>query len=114
MTTGSAIERHAQVVRVRPELKERYLELHRAVWPQVEKTLTESNITNYSIFNHEDVLFAYYEYTGVDHAADSARIAADPVTRDWWTYTDPCQVAFFEGAPEGQLWADLTEVWHLN
>ncbi len=26
-----------------------------------------------------------------------ARIAKDPVTREWWTYTEPCQTPFNSG-----------------
>lgn len=107
------IERHALVVNVRPELREEYLELHAAVWPQVEATLRDCNIGNYSIFILENTLFAYYEYAGEDHDADMARIAQDEVTREWWTHTDPCQVAFGAEAAPGERWRDLTEVWHL-
>jgi L-rhamnose mutarotase len=107
------MERHALVVDVRPELRERYLELHSAVWPQVEATLRDCHVGNYSIFILENTLFAYYEYTGDDHDADMARIAEDEVTREWWTRTDPCQVAFGDTAAPGERWRDLTEVWHL-
>ena len=107
------MKRHGLVVNVHPELRGRYLELHAAVWPQVEATLRECNVTNYSIFILEDTLFAYYEYTGDDHEADMARIAQDPVTREWWTHTDPCQVPFGECAAPGERWRELVEVWHL-
>ena len=63
--------------------------------------------------DHGDVLFGYYEYTGSDHDADQARIAADPTTRRWWTLTDPCQERL-PGTPDGHQWAPMTEVWHLQ
>ena len=75
-------ERHALVVGVLPELRDRYLELHQSVWPQVEATLVACNVRNYSIYNVGDVLFAYYEYIGDDHARDMERIADDPVTHE--------------------------------
>ena len=106
-------ERHALMVAIRPGMRERYLELHAAVWPQVEATLTACNVTNYSIFIRDEILFAYYEYRGRDHDADMARIAEDPTTREWWSHTDPCQSAFFPDLPAGERWADLQEVWHL-
>ncbi|WP_440707953.1 L-rhamnose mutarotase [Herbiconiux sp. YIM B11900] len=110
---GRGIERHALVVGVEPGKREEYLELHAAVWPQVEATLSACNVTNYTIFVRGDLLVAYYEYVGEDHDADMARIALDPVTREWWTHTDPCQVALFADLPAGERWAPLTEVWHL-
>ena len=56
-------------------------------------TIAACKIRNFSIFlkEPENLLFAYWEYHGSDFAADAARMAADPVTRDWWALTDPCQ-----------------------
>ncbi|GAA1447885.1 L-rhamnose mutarotase [Leifsonia poae] len=111
--TEKAPERHALVVGVRPEKREEYLRLHSAVWPGVEATLSECNIRNYSIHIFGDVLFAYYEYVGDDHDADMARIAADPVSQEWWTHTDPCQVRIADEREPGSLWQPIDEVWHL-
>ena len=71
------------------------------------------NVTNYSIYIFGDILFAYFEYVGDDHAGDMARIAADPVTREWWTHTDPCQVRIAGERVPGAKWQPLDEVWHL-
>lgn len=109
----SAVERHGSAVRLRPEHRERYLELHAAVWPRVEATLTACNVHNYTIWLLDDLLISYYEYAGADHTADMARIAADPDTQRWWQLTDPCQERL-PGTPEGQQWKPLPEVWHLD
>jgi L-rhamnose mutarotase len=109
-----AVERHGLVVNVRPERRERYLELHRAVWPQVEQTLRDANVTNYTIFRLDDTLFAYYEYVGADHDADMARIGEDPVTREWWTHTDPCQTPFGGDGTQDGGWREAEEIWHLG
>jgi L-rhamnose mutarotase len=111
---SAAIERHALVVGLVPELREEYLELHANVWPQVEQTLRDCNISNYSIFVFGDMLVAYYEYVGEDHEADMARIGEDPVTREWWTHTDPCQVRIGPERIEGARWQPIVEVWHLS
>lgn len=113
MSAQRRVERHAFIVGVRPERREEYLRLHRNVWPQVEQTLRDAHITNYSIFIVGDLLFAYYEYTGDDHAADLAGVAQDPVTREWWTHTDPCQIRVVEEREAGALWQPLEEIWHL-
>jgi L-rhamnose mutarotase len=107
-------ERYGLVVDIVPEKRATYLRLHSAVWPQVEQTLRDCNVTNYTIFILEDTLFAYYEYVGSDHAADMARIDQDPVSQEWWTHTDPCQVAFGREAAAGERWRALQEVWHLS
>jgi len=36
-------------------------------------------------------LFSYFEYTGTDFAKDMAKMAADPATQRWWTFSEPCQ-----------------------
>lgn len=107
------VERHGLIVGVVPERRDEYLRLHSAVWPQVEATLTACNVTNYSIFVAGNTLIAYYEYVGLDHDADMRRIQADPVSQEWWTHTDPCQVPV-AGTPAGELWFDAELVWHLD
>lgn len=107
------MERYASCVRLRPERREEYLDLHAQVWPEVRAMMAAANIRNYTIFLREDLLFAYYEYVGADHAADQARIAADADTRRWWELTDPCQERL-PGTPEGQQWAPMVEVCHLG
>ena len=106
------MQRIASVIRLRPEKEAEYRELHEAVWPSVLATLRAANVTNYSIFLRDGLLFSYLEYTGDDYAADMARIAAEPETRRWWTLTDPCQQPL-ETAAEGE-WAPAEEVFHAD
>ena len=80
--------RIAAVTQLRPEKADEYLSLHLAVWPEVLAALKRAKISNYSIFLRDGFLFSYLEYWGDDYAADSAMIAADKVTQDWWKLTD--------------------------
>lgn len=105
------VERHLFLIGVRPESRELYLALHSAVWPEVEERLRLSNVTNYTIFIRDELLIGYFEYVGHDFEADSALVAADPVTQKWWQLTDPCQVPL-PGVERG--WAEASEVWHLD
>ncbi|MBN9155134.1 MAG: L-rhamnose mutarotase [Microbacterium sp.] len=114
MSRSAEPQRHAFVVGVRPERREEYLELHRAVWPGVEQKLRECHISNYSIYVFGDILFAYFEYTGDDYDADLQRVAEDPVSQEWWTHTDPCQVRIAPERDPGALWQPIDEVWHLS
>lgn len=107
------MKRFAQTIRLRPERREEYLELHRAVWPGVESALRAAHIRNYTIFLRDDVLFSYFEYHGDDVAADVAAIAADPDTQRWWRLTDPCQQPWPDAGTGGN-WSDLEEIWHLD
>lgn len=107
------MQRVASVIRLRPEKETEYRELHEDVWPSVLATLRAANVTNYSVFLRDGLLFSYLEYTGDDYAADMARIAADPETRVWWALTDPCQQRL-DTAAEGEWWAPAEEVFHAD
>lgn len=107
------MQRFGSAIRLRQERRDEYLALHAQVWPGVEAALTRANIRNYTIFVRDDLLFAYYEYVGVDHAADLATVAADADTARWWVLTDQCQEQL-PGTPEGSQWAPLVEIWHLE
>jgi cytidyltransferase-like protein len=111
------------IIGLRPDRVERYKVLHEHVFPGVLDRLARSNIRHYSIFlgqARDDAdagpagpaltLFSDLEYTGSDHAADMAAMAADETTKQWWTLTDPMQVPLPERA-EGDWWAALPD-WH--
>ena len=107
------VQRFGAAIRLREDKRAEYLALHAEVWPAVEARIRSSNIRNYTIFLREEFLFGYFEYIGKDYAADMAAMKADAVTRQWWALTDPCQERL-PGTPDGEQWAELSEVWHLD
>jgi L-rhamnose mutarotase len=111
--TPSPPTRFASVIRLRLEQEAEYRRLHAEVWPEVADQIRRSNIRNYSIFLRDGVLFAYFEYVGEDYRRDMAAMAEDERTREWWTLTDPCQLAVETAAP-GEWWAPMEEVFHLD
>lgn len=107
------MQRHGQVIRVRPERLEEYKRHHAAVWPEVLGTIRACNIRNYSIYFKDGLLFAYFEYVGEDYAADMARMAADPKTQEWWSLMKPMQEPLATRAA-GEWWAEMEEVFHTE
>jgi L-rhamnose mutarotase len=112
------MQRFGSIIGVREEKIDEYKRLHAAAWPEVLKTIAECNIRNYSIFlrrlpdgNH--YLFSYFEYHGRDFAADMAKMAADPMTQQWWTLCIPCQEPLSDRTP-GEWWANMEEVFHCD
>ncbi len=105
--------RHGQLVGIRKEKLEEYIEYHKNVWPEILDKISECNIHNYSIYQYEDMLFAYFEYTGDDFEADMAKMAADKKTQEWWSIMKPMQkpVGGGDGEPE---WIELKEVFHAD
>jgi L-rhamnose mutarotase len=107
------MRRYGSVIKVRPEKLAEYKQLHAAVWPGVLDMITQCNIKNYSIYYKDGYLFSYYEYDGNDYFADMAKMAADPETRRWWKFCEPCQEPL-ETRAEGEWWATMEEYFHLD
>ena len=109
------MKRYGQILGIRPEHIAEYKRLHAAVWPDVLKQIKASNITNYSIFlrEPENLLFAYFEYTGTDYAGDMAKMAADPKTQEWWAVCMPLQQPLTT-IKEGEWWGAMEEVFHTD
>jgi L-rhamnose mutarotase len=105
------MKRYGQIIGIKPEYFEAYQKHHAQVWPDVLEMITKCNIRNYSIFHHDGLLFAYFEYTGEDFDADMAIMAADPVTQKWWEIMEPMQQPVEKRKP-GEWWANMEEVFH--
>lgn len=107
------MQRYCQLIRLRPEHRDEYIEYHREVWPTVLATIETCNIRNYSIFLHDDLLIAYFEYHGSDFDADMRKMAADPETQRWWSIMDPMQERL-AAVPPGGKWLGVPEVFHFE
>ena len=66
-----------------------------------------------SIYLKDDLLFGYFEYHGVDYAADMSKMAADPKTQEWWVIMMPMQKPL-ETRASGECWANMDEVFHTD
>jgi L-rhamnose mutarotase len=100
------------VIGIRPEKIGEYKRLHAEAWPGVLEKITECNIRNYVIYlrEPENLLFSHLEYHGDDWAADAAKMAAHPVTQDWWALCGPCQRQL-DSVQKGEWWAPMQEVF---
>ena len=107
------MERHGGMIGLKPEMYEEYKRYHANVWPEVLAMIKKCNMSNYSIFHKDGVMFSYFEYHGGDFEADMAKMAADPTTQKWWEVCEPCQEPLETRAP-GEWWADMEEVFHTD
>jgi L-rhamnose mutarotase len=107
------MKRYGMVIGVWPEKLAEYKRLHAAVWPEIIRLLSEAHVKNYTIFQKDDLLFGYLEYHGSDIAADFARMNAQPIVKQWYRVCEPCQRPF-ETRKEGEWWADMDEVFHMD
>ena len=107
------VQRFASVLGIPKENRERYEELHAAVWPEVLEQIKKSNIRNYSIYRYGELLFSYFEYIGNDYEADTAKMAEDPKTQEWWDVCMPLQRPVNDRT-DGEWWASIPEVFHVD
>jgi L-rhamnose mutarotase len=107
------MKRFGQVIKVKGELFEQYKMYHAEVWKEVLHTISSCNIRNYSIYHKDDFLFAYFEYTGENFARDMEKMSACPFTKKWWSIMKPLQEPLAT-RQEGEWWADMEEVFHLD
>ena len=107
------MQRMGMVIGLKPEKIAEYKDLHANAWPEILDQISVCNIRNYTIFlrEPENLLFGYWEYHGTDFAADAARMAAHPKTRDWWALTDPCQQPL-QSRQDDEWWCMMEEVFH--
>ena len=109
------MERMAQIIKLKPEIIPEYKRIHAAVWPEILKAISDSNIRNYTIFlkEPENILFAYWEYHGTDFKADMEKIKKAPRMQEWWNITDPMQIPY-DTRKAGDWWAVLENVFHTD
>lgn len=107
------MKRFGMVIGLKPKSADAYRAYHAKVWPEVLEMIRECNIRNYSIFFKDDLLFGYFEYHGSDVKSDWARMAAHPKTQEWWAVMQPMQVPLATRR-EGEWWAEMEEVFHLE
>ena len=105
-----------QIGRIKPECIEEYCRLHEVdvyteKWAGILQLIRDCNIRNYNIFIEDDVVFGYYEYIGDDYEADMAKMAADPLNKEWWSHTRPCFTKYKADSPEA-FYTDMKQIFH--
>jgi len=65
---GNCVQRIGILFRLKPGTKEEYRKRHDHIWQEVRDVLTQAGIHNYSIWNHDEILFAYFETEDLEKA----------------------------------------------
>jgi L-rhamnose mutarotase len=106
------VQRMGRIIGIDPEGIERYKDLHANPWPETLAGLKARHIHNFSIFlrEPENLLFAYWEYSGTDFEADLARTKDDPKTRKWWNLVSPLQRPLSSKAPD-DWWSPMEQIF---
>ena len=107
------MKRFGQIIRIKPEGADDYIKHHAAVWPGVLSKIKECNISNYSIFIKDLIMFAYFEYDGNNFERDMEKMASHEETQKWWSIVKPLMDPI-ESRNEGEFWANMVEIFHLD
>lgn len=101
--------RKAFVMSMNPGQEEEYERRHRPIWPELEATLKQHGVHNYSIFLHPEThqLFAYAE---IEEEERWNAIAQTDICKKWWAHMKDVMPSNPDNSP---IALDLQEVFHL-
>jgi len=104
------MQRFGMVIGIKSDRLDEYKKLHEAVWPEVLDVLRKYHISNYSIFQKDDFLFGYLEYSGEDLAEDFERMGEEAIMKKWYSVCGPCQQPL-DSKKDGEWWATMDQVF---
>jgi len=100
------------IIGLKKESEEQYIALHNHTFPEVLERIHQSNISDYSIFLHDGILFSHMVYTGVNYESDMKAMGTDKSTQEWWKLTDPMQQPF-DFRKKEEWWAGIS-LWYSH
>lgn len=102
--------RKAFTMRVHPDTHAEYEARHRPIWPELEQTLRDHGVRDYSIFLDAgtDTLFAYAE---IEDESQWEAIAETEVCQRWWASMKPLMPTHPDNRPVS---SPLREVFRLG
>lgn len=104
------MKRYGMTTRLKPGAYAKYKALHADPWPGVNDALKRANISNYSIYHRDGMMFSYFEYSGEDLAADFEKIGKEEAIQRWMAEVSP----LFDPFEDAELWSPMEELYHLD
>ncbi|MDC6367633.1 MULTISPECIES: L-rhamnose mutarotase [Flavobacteriaceae] len=103
------MKRNAFVMKLKPGHAEEYKKRHDEIWPDLTLLLSESGISEYSIFLDErtNTLFAVQKLA---EGFDPEQIPSHPIVKKWWAYMADIMDVNQDNSP---VEFQLKEVFHL-
>lgn len=102
------MKRLMQVIGVREDCLDAYIDLHDHIWPEVADAIRQAHLQNYSIYYLNGTLIQYMEYTGQQLDEDMAQLSQSPAMERWCALCRTMQI------PDSGQWSDAKEVFHQN
>lgn len=79
------MKRFAFKMKLKQGFKDEYKRRHEQIWPELEKLIRDSGVSDYSIFLDEEtnILFAVQKQSGQSSSQD---LGSNPMVQKWWAY----------------------------
>lgn len=101
------MQRIGRIAQLKPGTEQEYKKWHEEIWPELRNLISQSGITNYTIFLFEGQLFSYLE---VEDWEASVRFLSDqPTAIKWQSLMAPLMQATDPISP----WQLIEEIFHL-
>ena len=104
--------RKSFLIQAKKEMSDEYVKRHTPIWPELQITLKDFGVSNYSIFLHEDsgLLFGYME---VEDESLLEKLAQQHIMKRWWKYMTEVLESENEFSDKA-IEQELKEVFHLK
>jgi L-rhamnose mutarotase len=102
--------RNAFKMKLKPGFEAEYTRRHDEIWPELEKLLKDSGVSDYSIFLDRETnsLFAVQKLSGDQSSQD---MGTNPIVRKWWDYMSDIMEVNPDNSPVA---IPLQEVFYLE
>jgi L-rhamnose mutarotase len=105
--------RVARIIGIKKEYIPDYKRKHEKVPCAVTDYLRKKGIRNYSIFNHGEELFSYFECEESEACLRFDDYLRNPVCADWESKMKKMQKSVV-GPGKDILWVPMEEIWHME
>ena len=104
-----SVRRVAFKMHLNPGQKEEYIRRHNEIWPELSSLLSESGVSEYSIFLDEETntLFAFQKVSG---SSSSQNLSDSEIVQRWWKYMSDIMETNLDSSPVSVV---LPEVFYL-
>ncbi|MBO0324078.1 L-rhamnose mutarotase [Muricauda sp. CAU 1633] len=102
--------RNAFTMKLKPGFEAEYKKRHDEIWPELVELLSESGISDYSIFLDREtgVLFAFQK---LKDGFEGESIPNNPIVKKWWAYMADIMETNKDNSP---IEKPLIEVFHMD
>jgi len=104
------MHRNAFKMKLKPGFEEEYKKRHDAIYPELEKLLSEAGIYDYSIFLDEETL-SLFAFQKLKKDSEEKLLPSHPIIKKWWTFMADIMETNPDNSP---ICTSLKEVFHLK